>query len=92
MLNNSQKEYIIDAIKSCLRSKFKNYKPESHNMPFHFRLLGKDRMALYSFIHSMSTNFGTNIFEPVAIALAKNNFKTAQSHVKVSFETPEYSF
>jgi len=82
MLNNSQKEYIIDAIKSCLRSKFKNYKPESHNMPFHFRLLGKDRMALYSFIHSMSTNFGTNIFEPVAIALAKNNFKTAQSHVK----------
>ena len=82
MLNSTKKEYIIDVIKTCLRDKFKNYKPESNNMPFHFRLLGKDRMALYSFIHSMSTNFGTNIFEPAAVALAKNNFKSAQSHVK----------
>jgi type II restriction enzyme len=48
-------------------------------MPFHIRLLGKDRLALYSFIHSLSTNFGTSIFEPVAIALAKNNFKIAKS-------------
>ncbi len=79
MLNNSQKEYIIDVIKTCLRNKFQNYKPESNSMPFHFRLLGKDRMALYSFIQSLNTTFGTSIFEPVAVALAKNRFQNAKS-------------
>jgi hypothetical protein len=32
-------------------------------MPFHARLLGQDRMALFSFIHSLNTNFGTSINE-----------------------------
>ncbi len=32
-------------------------------MPFHTRLLGTDRLALYSFIHSLNTNFGTSVFE-----------------------------
>ncbi|GHU98430.1 TdeIII family type II restriction endonuclease [Candidatus Desulfovibrio trichonymphae] len=48
-------------------------------MPFHFRLLGKDKMALYSFIHSLSTNFGTSIFEPVAKFLASLNFVKAET-------------
>lgn len=74
-LNNKQKNYIEEVIINCLRDKFHNYQPESNNMPFHYRLLGKDRMALYSFIQSLNTTFGTSIFEPVAVALAKNNFK-----------------
>jgi len=36
-------------------------------------------MALFSFIHSLNTNFGTSIFEPVAISLAKSKFKRAES-------------
>lgn len=48
-------------------------------MHFHTRLLGKDRLALYSFIHSLNTNFGTSIFEPVALALGATKFKSAQS-------------
>jgi type II restriction enzyme len=53
-------------------------------MPFHFRLLGRDRMALYSFIQSLISAFGTSIYEPVAIAIAKeNNFATAQSQFVV---------
>lgn len=48
-------------------------------MPFHTRLLGKDRLALYSFIHSLNTNFGTSIFEPVAKVLASTNFESALS-------------
>jgi hypothetical protein len=77
-LNNKQKDYIKEVIISCLRAKFQHYKPESNNMPFHYRLLGKDRMALYSFIQSLNTTFGTSIFEPVAVALAKNNFKKVE--------------
>jgi hypothetical protein len=76
-LSQQQKEHIQQVIKTCLRSKFQKYKPESNNMPFHYRLLGKDRMALYSFIQSLNTTFGTSIFEPVAVALAKNHFKQA---------------
>ena len=50
-------------------------------MPFHHRLLGKDRMALFSFIHSVNTTFGTSIYEPVAIALARDRFKVAETQV-----------
>jgi type II restriction enzyme len=78
-LSTEQKTYIKDVIKTCIRNKFQKYKPESNNMPFHYRLLGKDRMALYSFINSLNTSFGTSIFEPVAVALAKNRFKKAEA-------------
>ncbi len=69
-------------LKNSLRHKFQNYQPEPASMPFHTRLLGKDRLALYSFIHSLNTNFGTSIFEPVAVSLAKKRFKSAKSQVK----------
>jgi len=77
-LTNSQKSHIKQVIIDSLRNKFQNYNPEPASMPFHFRLLGKDRMALYSFIHSLSTKFGTSIFEPVAKSLAELNFANAE--------------
>jgi len=36
-------------------------------------------MALFSFLHSLNTNFGTSIFEPVAVAMAKERFESAVS-------------
>jgi type II restriction enzyme len=78
-LTNPQKQQIQQVITSSLRKKFQNYKPESSSMPFHFRLLGKDRMALFSFIQSLNTTFGTSIFEPVAVALAKTKFAKVES-------------
>jgi type II restriction enzyme len=74
----NQKTDITQVIIHSLRNKFKTYNPEPSYMPFHFRLLGKDRMALYSFIHSLATNFGTTIFEPVAKKLAMTNFVSAE--------------
>jgi len=58
-------------------------------MPFHTRLLGKDRMALFSFIHSLNTNFGTSIFEPVALAIASMNFKEAKAHTTAGTKISE---
>ena len=78
-LTNQQKEDIKKTLKSSLRQKFANHNPEPASMPFHTRLLGKDRLALYQFIHSLNTNFGTTIFEPVALSLASSKFKVAQS-------------
>lgn len=76
-----QKERIKSLLFKVLRQKFNSYKPETSYMPFHTRLLGKDRMALYSFIQSLNTNFGTSIFEPVAAELAKNKFDIIKRQV-----------
>ena len=81
-LSKEQIQSIENTIKNSLRKKFKKHNPEPAFMPFHTRLLGKDRLALYAFIHSLNTNFGTTIFEPVAITLAKNKFNIAQSQKK----------
>lgn len=81
-LSTQQKNNIKNILKTSLRNKFEKYNPEPASMPFHTRLLGKDRLALYSFIHSLSTNFGTTIFEPVAIALAEGSFRSASSQTK----------
>jgi len=51
---NEMKEYLILKI----REKLKKYNRETTAMPFHYRLLGKDRMALFSFIHSVNTSLG----------------------------------
>lgn len=79
MLNETQLQIIESVLKNSLRNKFQNYNPEPASMPFHTRLLGKDRLALYSFIHSLNTNFGTSFFEPVAKALAQQNFTSAET-------------
>lgn len=78
-LSKEQIKNVEDVLKTSLRNKFQNYKPEPASMPFHTRLLGKDRLALYSFIHSLNTNFGTSIFEPVGLALAQKHFKVASA-------------
>ena len=82
-LTKKNKDHIVETIKNCLRTKFQEYKPETENMPFHYRLLGKDRMALFSFLQSLNTTFGTSIYEPVAKELAKINFKEAQTQYKL---------
>lgn len=78
-LSSVQKDSVENVLINSLRNKFLNYNPEPSSMPFHSRLLGKDRMALFSFIHSLNTNFGTSIFEPIAKSIASSNFKSASS-------------
>ncbi len=82
-LTKEQIKRIRNTIKESLHKKFLTYKPETNNMPFHYRLLGQDRMALFSFIHSLNTTFGTSIFEPVAETLASLNFPVAQKQYVV---------
>jgi type II restriction enzyme len=78
-LSSASIKSIESTIRDSLRKKFLHYHRESKHMPFHFNLLGRDRMALFSFIHSLNTTFGTSIFEPVAVTLAKTRFEDAHS-------------
>jgi type II restriction enzyme len=82
-LTREQIKRVENSIKESLRTKFLSYQPETSNMPFHYRLLGRDRMALYSFIQSLNTTFGTSIYEPVAETLARVNFPIAQKQFVV---------
>ena len=77
------KAKIKARLKTVLRDKFTKHNPEPAYMPFHTGLLGADRMALYSFIHSLNTNFGTSIFEQVAQDLALPHFDEVQRQKKL---------
>ncbi|MDR3113338.1 MAG: TdeIII family type II restriction endonuclease, partial [Endomicrobium sp.] len=88
-MKQTQKSNIENILKQSLRAKFESYKPEPSAMPFHTRLLGKDRMALFSFIHSLNTNFGTTIFEPIALELAKINFAQTDRQAVAGTEISE---
>lgn len=76
---NKRKQEISTLLKEKIMHKLREYSPETQSMPFHFRLLGKDRMALYSFIHSVNTMLGQSIFEKVAEIIAAPNFDKAES-------------
>ncbi len=82
-LSNIQKQEVAKVLRDSLRYKLSNYHPEPNSMPFHTRLLGADRLALFSFIHSLNTNFGTTIFEPVAVVLATPHFKRVESQAVI---------
>jgi len=88
MNEKNVKKIITDSI----NSKLLNYNPKGHYMPFHLRLIGKDRMALFSFIQSLNTSFGTSIFEPVAVEIAKSKFKVAERQVKSGTHLTKESF
>ncbi len=88
-MKKKQISEIEQVIEESLKKKLQSYKPETNSMPFHYRLLGKDRMALFSFIHSLNTTFGTSIFEPVAETLAKLEYPFAQRQYIVGDEIAE---
>lgn len=90
-LTQVEKRNIKEVIATSLQAKFATYEPNTKTvMPFHTRLLGQDRMALFSFIQSLNTTFGTSIYEPVAEAIAKSNFtevtRGRKSNGKISAE------
>ncbi|PIX92093.1 hypothetical protein COZ26_03695 [Candidatus Kuenenbacteria bacterium CG_4_10_14_3_um_filter_39_14] len=70
-LTTQQSKQIKDYLVEKIRQKLATYNPETNSMPFHFRLLGKDRMALFSFIQSVNTMLGTSIFEQVGKVIAE---------------------
>lgn len=82
-ISNTTKKEIKDLLINIVRLKLENYTPETSFMPFHFRLIGKDRYGMSSFIHSMSTTFGISIWEQVAVLLAKGAGNHSERQVKL---------
>ena len=74
---------VKSSISSAMLRKMEGFNPETKYMPFHTRLLGADRMHLFSFIHSLNTNFGSAVFEPVAVTIAANRFAEVQTQYEL---------
>ncbi len=78
ILVKSQQNKIEEIIIQAVEKKLKNYNPETKIMPFHHRIIGKDSMKLFSFIHSVNTMMGTSIFEQIAKQVALPFFKRVE--------------
>ncbi|MCM8781875.1 MAG: TdeIII family type II restriction endonuclease, partial [Candidatus Omnitrophica bacterium] len=82
-LSAKTKMHITEILTTTVKEKLQDYKPETEYVPFHYRLLGKDRYAMFSFVQSMNTTFGMSIWEQVAVALAEGSGIHAQRHIKL---------
>ncbi|OFV68795.1 MAG: type II restriction endonuclease TdeIII [Candidatus Syntrophoarchaeum caldarius] len=82
-LSSKTASEIAELLTTTVREKLRRYKPETVNMPFHHRLLGKDRYAMFSFIQSMNTTFGISIWEQVAVILAEGAGNYAERQYKL---------
>lgn len=80
---------IAELLTITVREKLRTYRPETIHMPFHHRLLGKDRYAMFSFIQSMNTTFGISIWEQVAVILARGAGNYAERQYKLLGEIDE---
>ena len=82
-LSKNVKSQIEDMLVKTVSEKLEKYKPETSYMPFHFNLIGKDIYALFSFIQSINTTFGTSIWEQLGVLLASDKGKQAKRQYKL---------
>lgn len=75
-LSKTQKEKIKLLLSNKIEKKLKSYDRETTAMPFLARLIqDNEKIAAYSFIHSMATTLGMSIYEEVSVIIAS---ETAQ--------------
>ncbi|HMU34792.1 MAG TPA: TdeIII family type II restriction endonuclease [Pyrinomonadaceae bacterium] len=77
-LSENQKSQIKALLSKKIENKLKKYGRETTSMPFLSRLIQDDeKIAAYSFIHSIATTLGMSIYEDVSVILASENSSEA---------------
>ena len=70
-LSENQKDRIKSLLSKKIEMKLKSYGRETTSMPFLARLIqDNEKIAAYSFIHSMATTLGMSIYEDVSVIIA----------------------
>jgi hypothetical protein len=70
-LSENQKNRIKSLLSEKIERKLKSYGRESTSMPFLARLIqDNEKIAAYSFIHSIATTLGMSIYEDVSVIIA----------------------
>lgn len=86
-LDNEQKNKIKDLLRSKLKDKLSTYARETISMPFLVKLVqDSEKVAAYSFIHSIATTLGMSIYEYIAKIIAEPNFDEVKKGYDVSGE------
>ena len=77
-LSNNQKQKIRELLSKKIENKLKSYGRETTSMRFLARLIqDNEKIAAYSFIHSMATTLGMSIYEDVSVIIASETAKEA---------------
>jgi hypothetical protein len=73
-ISDSQKEKITSLLSKKIDNKINRYARESTSMPFLVKLIqDKEKVAAYSFIHSIATTLGMSIYEEVSKIIAQES-------------------
>lgn len=73
-LSSTQKEEIKKILCRKIDNKLKKYGRETTAMPFLARLIqDNEKIAAYSFIHSLATTLGMSIYEEVSVVICRPN-------------------
>ena len=77
-LSSNQKTEIKDLLVQKITDKLKRYARETTSMPFLTRIMqDSEKVAAYSFIHSVAITLGMSIYEDVSKIIAKENSEEA---------------
>src|SRR3989338_10748362 len=83
-ISTEQEEQIKNLLRDTLNKKLSKYKRESFYMPFLSALIqDSEKVAAYSFMHSINTSLGMSVYEGVSVILAKPISEVAKRNVKV---------
>lgn len=75
-LSKNQQRQIVGLLENKIENKLKRYARETTSMPFLSRLIqDSEKVAAYSFIHSIATTLGMSIYEDVSRIIASENAK-----------------
>ena len=70
-LSTNQEKKILELLSNKIEDKLKSYGRETTSKPFLARLIqDNEKIAAYSFIHSLATTLGMSIYEDVSVIIA----------------------
>lgn len=87
VLNSQQVQEIKSLLKSKLNDKLSKYARETTAMPFLVKLMqDTEKVASYSFIHSLSTTLGMSVYEKISEIVASTHYDEVKTGYDVDGE------
>lgn len=86
-LNRKQEEEIRNLLRTKLNDKLSKYVRETTSMPFLVKLMqDSEKVASYSFIHSLATTLGMSVYEKIAEIVASTKYDEVKTGYDVEGE------
>jgi len=79
-INEEQSKEIKDLLRKKIEDKLKKYVRETSSMPFLAKLMqDSEKVAAYSFIHSLATTLGMSVYEQISKIIASEHFDQVET-------------